>query len=56
MKREFLSIIVPAYNEEPTIEIFLNEAEKYTSRMPVDVEYLFVNDGSSDNTLAVLKN
>lgn len=55
MKREFLSIIVPAYNEEPTIEIFLNEAEKYTSRMPVDVEYLFVNDGSSDNTLAVLK-
>ena len=55
MKREFLSIIVPAYNEEPTIEIFLNEAEKYTSRMTVDVEYLFVNYGSSDNTLAVLK-
>lgn len=55
MKKDLLSIVVPAYNEEMTVRIFLKEAEKCTAGMPVKVEYLFVNDGSSDNTLEVLK-
>lgn len=56
MKQELLSIIVPAYNEESTVKIFLEETEKYTAEMPVDVEYLFVDDGSTDNTMEKLRN
>lgn len=55
MKQELLSIIVPAYNEESTVKIFLEETEKYTVEMPVDVEYLFVDDGSTDNTMEKLR-
>ena len=55
MKQELLSIIVPAYNEESTVKIFLEETEKYTAEMPVDVEYLFVDDGSTDNTMEKLR-
>lgn len=55
MKKELLSIIVPAYNEEATVEIFLEETEKCTAKMPLDVEYLFVDDGSTDNTMEKLK-
>ena len=56
MKQELLSIIVPAYNEESTVKIFLEETEKYTAEMPIDVEYLFVDDGSTDNTMEKLRN
>ncbi|MCD8020039.1 MAG: glycosyltransferase family 2 protein [Clostridiales bacterium] len=55
MKKELLSIIVLAYNEEQALQLFIEEAEKYTRDMPVDVEYIFVNDGSSDDTFAVLE-
>lgn len=55
MKQELLSIIVPAYNEESTVKIFLEETEKYTAEMSVDVEYLFVDDGSTDNTMEKLR-
>ena len=55
MKKELLSIIVPAYNEEATVEIFLEETEKCTAKMPLDVEYLFVDDGSTDDTMEKLK-
>lgn len=50
-----LSIVVPCYNEEETIPLFYPAVEKVVKQMPVETEYWFVNDGSSDDTLAELR-
>lgn len=56
MKRELISLIVPCYNEEEMIPLYITEIEKIMINMPeVDYEYVFVNDGSKDQTLEVLK-
>ncbi len=49
-----LTLIVPAYNEQETLDAFYREAERVTASMEVDIEYLFVDDGSSDQTMEIL--
>ena len=51
-----ISIVVPCFNEEEAIPIFYNEMLKITKKMNVDFEIIFVNDGSNDTTLDVIKN
>ncbi len=56
MKKEKISIIVPCYNEEEAIPYFYEEITKISKEMSkVNFEYLFVNDGSKDNTLTILR-
>ncbi len=56
MKKEKISVIVPCYNEEQAIPYFYEEIKKISSKMnKLDFEYIFVNDGSSDNTLDIVK-
>lgn len=56
MSKKLISLVVPCYNEEPTLQILYDELEKVTKSMPdYTFEYVFVNDGSKDKTLAVLK-
>ncbi|MEG0740893.1 MAG: glycosyltransferase family 2 protein [Clostridia bacterium] len=50
-----LSIIVPCYNEEAATPLFYEAFIKHTAGMPVQFEFLFVDDGSSDGTLAALR-
>lgn len=51
-----ITVIVPCYNEQEVLPLFYQEIEKVRSGMPeVDFEYLFVNDGSSDRTLPMLR-
>ena len=50
-----MSIVVPCYNEEEAIPLFYPAVEKVVKQMPVETEYWFVNDGSSDGTLAELR-
>lgn len=50
-----LSIVVPCYNEEEAIPLFYPAVEQVVKQMPVEIEYWFVNDGSSDGTLAELR-
>lgn len=50
-----ITLIVPCYNEEKALPLFYEEADRVVSGMDVDCEMLFVNDGSSDGTLDVLK-
>lgn len=55
-----LSIIVPCYNEEQVLEIFhkrISEIfiELKTLYKELDFQLLFVNDGSKDNTLNIIK-
>ena len=52
---EKLTIVVPVFNEQDTIDRFYEETEKYIHELPVNTEYLFVDDGSTDETLKVLK-
>ena len=50
-----LTIVVPVYNEEDTVDIFLDTVNGLLSnRDDIDIDYVFVNDGSSDLTLKKL--
>lgn len=49
-----LSLIIPCYNEEENLQPFFEEC--MSNLFNIDTEYIFVNDGSSDNTLESLKN
>lgn len=55
MSQETISLVVPCYNEEATIEIFYREVLKYEKQMPAQLEFCFVDDGSSDRTIAILR-
>lgn len=53
-----LTVICPCYNEEESVSLFYQEVCKnkdYFKKKDVDVEFLFVDDGSSDGTLAEIK-
>ena len=47
-----LSIVVPCYNEEETVDIFYEALVKVLKTMDIDYEIIFVNDGSKDSTLS----
>lgn len=53
-----ISIVVPCYNEEESLPLFYKEANKVTEKMKAkaEFEFVFVNDGSKDNTLEELRN
>ena len=57
--KEKISIIVPCYNEEAVLPHFLKELcgvmEKMTNQYPLCFEVLFVDDGSADGTLQLLR-
>ena len=50
-----LSLIVPCYNEQEAVPIFHREATRVLLGMGCEYEMLFVNDGSKDGTLSVLR-
>ena len=51
-----ISIVVPCYNEEETIELYYKEMKKIMKQMKdVTFELIFVNDGSTDKTLDILR-
>ncbi len=54
---EKISVIVPCYNEEQAVPLFYEELNKNISSFPEDVtfEILFVNDGSNDHTINIIK-
>ena len=50
-----VSIIVPCFNEEQAIMLFYHEIKKVMLPSDMDFEILFVDDGSSDGTINVIK-
>ena len=55
-KKELISIIVPCYNEQESLPLFYEEANRVSKKMKnVDFEMVFINDGSKDNTLEILR-
>ena len=55
MKAKY-SIIVPVYNEQESIPLFVDAVTPIMKELNDEYEVIFVNDGSKDNTLNVLKN
>lgn len=56
MKKK-ISIIVPCYNEENSLPLLYDALKDITDKETTyDWEFLFINDGSEDNTLYVLEN
>ena len=51
-----ISLIVPCYNEQDALPIFYEEVIKVIDKMQCEYEIIFVNDGSKDKTLEILKN
>jgi len=50
-----ISVVVPCFNEEESIPLFYEEMERVQTSMGEEFEYIFINDGSSDKTLDVLR-
>ncbi|MBQ6660634.1 MAG: glycosyltransferase family 2 protein [Lachnospiraceae bacterium] len=57
MEKPCLSIVVPCYNEESVLDAFYEEITKTAEsvRDLAECEFLFVDDGSKDSTLEILK-
>ena len=58
MIKKKLTIIVPCYNEQESIRLFYDEVKKNSmvgALQEVIINILFINDGSTDNTLEIIK-
>lgn len=56
MQKDLISIVIPCFNEQEMIPIFYAEMKKnMAATQIVDFELIFVNDGSSDNTLESMR-
>lgn len=50
-----VTIIVPCYNEQESLPYFYQETVSVLQKINYDYEFLFVNDGSKDGTLPILR-
>jgi len=55
-QKPYLSIIIPAYNEEKRLPETLVKIDKYLRKQNYNYEIIVVNDGSTDKTAEVVKN
>lgn len=54
--KELISLIVPCYNEEESLPTFYKAISELSEKLnKVDFEFIFVNDGSADKTLSIVK-
>ena len=56
MEKKRISLIVPCYNEQEALPLFYEAASRQMAALPgYDYELLFIDDGSRDGTLSLLK-
>ncbi len=56
MSKKLISVVVPCYNESEALPYFFEELEKVIKSMPdYDFEAIYVDDGSKDNTLEIIR-
>lgn len=53
---KLVSFVVPCYNEQEAIPIYYEEVNKYIKNLKdLEFEFIFIDDGSTDSTLEVIK-
>lgn len=50
-----ISVVIPCYNEEESIELFYKEINCVAKKMDYDFEFIFIDDGSTDSTMSILR-
>jgi len=55
MKKNLVSFVIPAKNEEGSVKPFYGEIKAEVKRLKLDYEIIFIDDGSTDKTLPELK-
>ena len=56
LNKKKISLVIPCFNEEESIPLFYEETDKISEEMKdVDFEFIFIDDGSRDNTLSILR-
>jgi glucosyltransferase len=55
---DVISVVVPCYNEEQAVPLFMRALAAVTEKMSAEAafEFIFVDDGSADSTLDILRN
>ena len=54
--KKILSVVIPCYNEEESIPLFYKEINSITKKMNnLNFELIFIDDGSKDRTLEIIK-
>lgn len=53
--RKRISFVVPFYNEGVNVDLFHGTIKVTTAALPYDLEFVYVNDGSGDDTFARLR-
>lgn len=53
--RKSIAIVIPSYNEATNIDVLVNALNETVSNLNYDFKFLFVDDGSSDDTIAILR-
>ncbi|MCI6888430.1 MAG: glycosyltransferase family 2 protein [Lachnospiraceae bacterium] len=56
MKERVLSVVVSVYNEEQALPLFYRTTSPILKSLTWDYELIFVNDGSADGSLTILRN
>ena len=54
-KQKKISVVIPSFNEEGNIAVMVAALDGVFGQLTVDYEYIFVDDGSKDQTLHILK-
>jgi dolichol-phosphate mannosyltransferase len=54
-KKPYISIIIPVHNEEANLEWHHKKIEKTLASLPIRAEVIYVDDGSRDNSMALIK-
>jgi polyisoprenyl-phosphate glycosyltransferase len=50
-----ISVVVPVYNEAANIPVLYKELSEQLSNVPFTLEFIFVDDGSTDGSLQIIK-
>jgi undecaprenyl-phosphate 4-deoxy-4-formamido-L-arabinose transferase len=54
-KEMMISLVIPVFNEEANLSHLIERVRPVMQKMGKDYEIIFVDDGSGDNTLSILK-
>lgn len=52
---DVISVVVPCFNEQEVLRLFYQETVKAVAAVPADFEFVFVDDGSRDGTLSIMR-